>query len=175
MEDAMSDLFEQVTGDQDPFKKIASKIPGFSGYIERQNRRAADKVMRETLADRFEELYTRVSELQEDFVDQGELLYVDDLEKAAIKIRTFIDRVRRASYGYTGFFDAVKINEEELSRIYNFDATMLDLVDEVSRAIDNVETSMGTDGLPAAIRHLVGTTRQTVETFNRREEVVTQE
>ncbi len=36
----MSDLFDQVTGDQDIFKKLASKIPGFDGYIERQNRRA---------------------------------------------------------------------------------------------------------------------------------------
>ena len=43
----MSDLFDQVTGDQDIFKKLASKIPGFDGYIERQNRRAADKLMRE--------------------------------------------------------------------------------------------------------------------------------
>ena len=42
----MSDLFEKVTNAQDIFKKLASKIPGFSGYIERQNRRAADKLLR---------------------------------------------------------------------------------------------------------------------------------
>ncbi|MCJ7701306.1 MAG: hypothetical protein MUO62_06960, partial [Anaerolineales bacterium] len=60
----MSDLFEKVTGDQDFFKKIASKIPGFNGYIERSNRRAADKLLRETIADRFEELWQRVSSLQ---------------------------------------------------------------------------------------------------------------
>jgi len=171
----MSDLFEQVTSDQDPFKRIASKIPGFSGYIERQNRRAADKLLRETIADRFEELYKRVSALQEDFISQGELEYVDDLEKAAIRLRTFIDRVRRATYGYSGFFDVVKINEDELARVYDYDAKMLGLVDEVGRAIDNVEASMGTDGLPAAIRHLVTQSNQTIETFNRREEVMTQE
>jgi hypothetical protein len=44
----MSDLFEKVTGAQDIFKKLASKIPGFGGYVERQNRRAADKILRET-------------------------------------------------------------------------------------------------------------------------------
>ncbi len=57
----MSDLFEKVTNAQDIFKKLASKIPGFSGYIERQNRRAADKLLRETVAQRYEELYTRAS------------------------------------------------------------------------------------------------------------------
>ena len=170
----MSDLFDTVTGDQDIFKKLASKIPGFDGYIERQNRRAADKLLRETIADHFEQLYQRISALQTDFVSQGELLYVDDLEKAAIKIRTFIDKIRRATYGYSGFFDAVKINEEELARVYEYDAALLDLEDEVSRAIDNVEASMGTDGLPASIRNLTTKAQDCLTAFARRDEVMQQ-
>jgi len=168
----MSDLFDQVTGDQDFFKKIASKIPGFKGYIERSNRRAADKLIRETVASRFEELWQRISSLQTDFLSQGELLYLDDLEKAAIKLRTFIDKIQRASYGYSGFFDAAKVNEEELARVYEYDSSMLDLVDEVSSAIDNVEASMGTDGLPASIRNLVTKSQDCILVYNRRDEVM---
>ncbi|MBC8332358.1 MAG: hypothetical protein H8E28_10295 [Anaerolineae bacterium] len=168
----MSDLFEKVTGDQDFFKKIASKIPGFGGYIERQNRRAADKLLRETVADRFEELYQRISAIQADFVSDGQILYVDDLEKAAIKVRTFIDKIRTASYGYSGFFDAAKVNEEELARVYEYDSGMLDLVDGVSNAIDNVEASAGSDGLPAAIRNLVSSANECLLVFGRRDEVM---
>ena len=171
----MSDLFEKVTGDQDIFKKLANKIPGFSGYIERSNRRAADKLLRETVADRFEELWQRVSALQIDFINQGEIQYLDDLERGAIKIRTFIDKIRRASYGYSGFFDATKVNEEELARVYEYDSAMLDLVDEVSRAIDNVEASIGTDGLTAANRNLVTKAQDCITVFNRRNEVMKQE
>jgi len=171
----MSDLFDKVTDQQDWFKKIASKIPGFKGYIERQNRRSADKLLRETVAQRFEELWQRVSALQADFVSQGGLLYVDDLEKAAIKLRTFIDKIRRASYGYSGFFDATKVNEDELARVYEYDNSMLDLVDEVSRAIDNVEASMGTDGLPAAIRNLTAKAQDCILIYNRRDEVMKKE
>jgi hypothetical protein len=170
----MSDLFDQVTGDQDIFKKLASKIPGFDGYIERQNRRAADKLMRETVADHFEALYKRVSALQADMVSQGGLLYVDDMEKAALKLRTFIDKIRRATYGYSGFFDAVKINEDELARVYEYDAALLDLEDQVSSAIDNVEASLGSDGLPAAIRHLTSKAQECLDAFNRRDEVMQQ-
>ncbi len=170
----MSDLFDQVTNDQDIFKKLASKIPGFDGYIERQNRRAADKLMRESIADHFEALYKRISALQTDFINQGEILYVDDLEKAAIKLRTFIDKIRRATYGYSGFFDAVKINEDELARVYEYDAALLDLEEEVSNAIDNVEASMGSDGLPAAIRHLTSKAQDCLDAFNRRDEVMQQ-
>ncbi|RME08715.1 MAG: hypothetical protein D6803_00500 [Anaerolineae bacterium] len=170
----MTDLFERVTGDQDIFKQIASKIPGFGGYVERQNRRAADKLLRETVADRFEELYRRISAVQADFVGSGDLQYVDDLEKAALKIRTFIDKIRRAAYGYSGFFDAVKINEDELAQLYAYDAALLDLVDTVGRAIDNVEASVGSDGLQAAIRHLITQAQECLTVFERRSEVVTQ-
>lgn len=171
----MSDLIDQimgkVSGDMDPFKKILSKIPGFSGYMERQNRRDSDKLLRETVASRFEEQWDRVAKLQRDFISQGEIEYVDDLEAAAIQLRTFADRVRRATRGYSGLFDAVKINEAELTKLYQYDAAMLELGDEVGRAIDNVEASVGSDGLPAAIRNLTSTARQCITVFDRRKEV----
>lgn len=171
MSDNTDQIFEQVSGEMDPFKKILSKIPGFSGYVKRQNRRDSDKLLRETVATRFEELWQRVSAIQRDFISHGEIAYVDDLEAAAIKLRTFADRVRRATRGYSGLFDAVKINEEELNKLYQYDAAMLDLVDQVGGAIDNVEVSVGTDGLPAAIRNLVTKSRDCIVVFDKRKEV----
>ena len=97
---------------------------------------------------------------------------VESPEAAAIKLRAFIDRVRRATRGYSGLFDAVKINETELAQLYQYDATLLNQVDEISRAIDNVEASVGSDGLPAAIRHLTTVAQQAVQAFDRREEVI---
>lgn len=170
MSDMQDQIFGKVTSDMDLFKKIVGKIPGFGGYIERQSRRDADKLLRETIASQIEEQYQRVSALQRDFISQGEITYVDDLESSAIKMRTFADRIRRATRGYSGLFDAVKINENELAQLYQYDSAMLDLVDEISRAIDNVETSVGSDGLPAAIRHLNSTTQKAIDVFNQREE-----
>jgi hypothetical protein len=170
----MSDLFEKVTNAQDAFKKLASKIPGFSGYIERQNRRAADKLVRETVAARYEELYTRASALQADLVASGMLTFVDDMEKAVIKIRTFIDKIGMASYGASGLFDAVKINEPELAKLYAFDNAFFDLADQTRAALDNVEASLADEeALPAAIRNLVTLARQAVEIFEKRGEVFT--
>jgi hypothetical protein len=169
----MSDqLFGKISSEMDPFKQILSKIPGFSGYMERQNRRDSDKLLRETVAERFDEQWQRISALQRDFISQGQIAYVDDLEASAIKLRAFIDRVRRATRGYSGLFDAVKINETELAQLYQYDASLLNQVDEVSRAIDNVEASVGSDGLPAAIRNLATVAQQSVQAFDRREEVI---
>lgn len=169
----MSDYIGKVTGSQDIFKKLASYVPGFNGYVERQNRRAADKLLRETVARRFDELYKRASALQTELIKLSKLEFVDDMESAVIKIQTVMDKVRTATYGYSGFFDAVKINEKELEALYNYDMAFFDLGIQIASALDNVEASLNDDaGLPAAIRNAVALAQQAVETFERRYEVI---
>jgi len=172
MEELKNTFFGTVTGDLDPIKKILGKIPGFKGYIERQSRRDADKLIRDTLFNRFRELEGRVTQVERMFIDEGDIDFVDDLERAAIKLRTFADRIRTATRGYSGLFDAVKINEEELVKLYEYDAGMFDQADLVNSAIDNVEASVGTDGIKAALRNLETAAAQAVKTFDHREEVV---
>ena len=164
----MNDIFDKVAEDQDPIKNLITKIPGFQGYVERGDRRMSDKLLRETIANEYEAHYQRISGLQRDLISQGGLAYIDDLENAAIKLRQFIDRVRTASYGYAGLFDAIKIKEEELATIYHYDAALLEKGATVSAAIDNVESSIGTDGLPASIRHLISVSQECIEIFDKR-------
>jgi hypothetical protein len=170
----MDQFFEKVTSQQDPFKKLMSYIPGFGGYVNRQNRRDADKLLRDTVARRFEEQWKRASQIETDMVSNGQIAYVDDMEKAAIQLRTFIDKISTAPRGYSGLFDAVKINENELQAIYQFDAAFFDLAEQVAHGLDNVEASLGDQAaLPAAIRNVTSLARMAVETYNRRSEAVT--
>jgi len=168
----MSDIFDKVAEDRDPLKKLLSNIPGFKGYVERGDRRFSDKLLRETIANEYEAHYQRISGLQRELISQGGLAYLDELENAAIKLRQFIDRVRTASYGYAGLFDAIKIKEDELANIYQYDAALLEKAATVSAAIDNVESSIGTDGLPAALRHLISVAQDCVDLFNKRSDAL---
>ncbi|HET6846732.1 MAG TPA: hypothetical protein VFH29_07845 [Anaerolineales bacterium] len=170
----MNNMYQNVNEQMDPLTKLISLVPGFSGYVERENRRAADKLVREAIARRFEELWKRISNVQSDLVSAGKIEYVDDLEKAGIQVRTFTDKIRTAPRGYAGVFDAVKINQKELEQLYTFDLAFFDLATEIGRGIDNVEASAADDAaLPAAIRNIITLARQVVETYNRRAEVVT--
>ena len=167
----MGDLFQQVNDDQDVIKNLLSKVPGFKGYIERDNRRSSDKVLRELIAQRYQDEWKRVSSLQRDLVNEGELKSVGDLESAALKISQFADRIKTAAYGHSSFFEAVKINEEALQTLYEYDNQLLQSADEIGRAIDNVSASIGSDGLPAAIRNLVSVSQEAVDLFNHRSDV----
>ena len=171
----MADLFSKLTESRNLLEKLASKIPGFSGYMEREGRREADRLLRDTIANRYDEQLRRLSNIQMQLLTGGGIEYVDDVQVAATRLQTFIDQVRTAAYGYGGLFGAIKINEAELIKLYNFDYALLENVDKLAAAVDNVETSVGSDGLPAAIRNLQALTEECNLTFERRKEVLTSE
>jgi hypothetical protein len=169
----MSDLFDTVKGKQDIFAKLLSYIPGFKGYVERSQRRAADKLLRDQVALKYSELVKRTSRLQKDIADAGQLDFLDDVDAIGLKLRTFTDRIKNASYGYSGFFDAVKINEKELAQIYTFDTAFFQLATQISNGLDNIEAGIGGDGLKSAIRAVDDLARQVGETYDRRYQVIT--
>jgi hypothetical protein len=168
----MSDILSKVTDARGALEKLASKIPGFGGYLERETRRNADKLLRETLALRYEEQWKRISEIQRRMISEGMIDSVDNMEAAAIKLRTFIDSMKTAAYGYSPLFDSVKANEAELLKLYTYDQSLLDGVGKVQGAVDNVEASLGSDGLPAAIRNLSTICADCVTAFDHRKEVI---
>ena len=169
----MSDLYETVKGGQDIFKKLLSYVPGFNGYVERSNRRLADKLLRDQVAMKYAELVTRTSRLQKDLADAGQLDLLDDVDNIGLKLRTFSDRIKNASYGYSGFFDTVKINEKELAQIYTFDTAFFELAEQISSGMDNIEAGIGGDGLKSAIRAVDDLARQVGQTYDRRYQVIT--
>ena len=137
-----SNLTDQLKSDRGGFSKLLSHVPGFHGYMEKETRRDADKLIRDTLATKLDQQQRRITGLQSDLIDGGGLDFVDDVEGAAVKLRTFINRVQTAPRGYSGLFDPVHVREEQLDQLYNFDAQLFGEVDRVSSAIDGVYAAM---------------------------------
>src|SRR3972149_824078 len=132
----MADLTGKIKDQRGGFVKLLSKIPGFKGYMEKETRRDADKLIRDVLARRFTGQQRRMADIQNELIPGGGFEYVDDVEGAAVKLRTFIDRVKTAPRGYAGLFDAVQVKEDQLEQIYNFDNQLLSEVDNLAAAID---------------------------------------
>ncbi|MEA3459243.1 MAG: hypothetical protein U9R11_00950 [Chloroflexota bacterium] len=166
---------EKVTGALGGLERLAASVPGYKGYKEKEMRREADKLLREHLARRFDEQRRRLPGLQRQLIEAKRLDLVDDLEGAVMKLQTLVDRLRTASYGYAGFFDAIKVKEEQLDALYNFDNALLDEVPKVAAYIDKVSKAIGSgEGIAAAIGNLMATLQAVTETFNKRQEIMLQ-
>jgi len=52
------------------------------------------------------------------------------------------EKINHASYGYSGFFDIVKIKEEHLDRMIAYDNQLIDEVNALTDAIDALKTQL---------------------------------
>lgn len=165
----MTDILNRVLNDQDPLKKLVGKIPGFSGYINRENRRSADKLLRESIAAQYETIYKKISAIQVDLISNGGIEFLDDAEKASLQIRIFTDRIRNATYGYSGFFDSVKIDENDINAMYAFDLAFVETGEKLSSELDSLAGNItNSEGLPAFIRNIAFLAKQLNEAFDQR-------
>jgi len=169
------DLRETVSASLGGFENLVKKIPGYSGYKDKELRREADKLLRMEVALKLDDQRKRLSELQTQLIMQAQIEFLDNLEWAVMKLQLLIDRLRTASYGYAGLFDAVKVKEDELDALYEFDNKMLESVNEVASDVDKVASAITAgEGIVEAITDLVRTVDQANQTFGHREEAILQ-
>lgn len=132
-------------------EKISAKIPGYGGYIDKENRRDADKRHRETVANRLRAIKAPLTDVMKDLTNGGRLFEVSPIDSALKKLDKIENRVRFATYGYAGFFDAVKIEEAQLEAIYRFDLSLVEQAEAIEAEVANLKAQAGTaDGLKTA-------------------------
>jgi len=154
-------------------EKLIGKIPGYKGYKEKEMRRESDKLLRETIATQMAAQRQRMDDLQKQLISAGRFEYLDEMGNATVKLQTFIDRVQKASYGYAGLFDAVRVKEDDLDRLYDFDQQLLSYAERLSDALNNLETSIiGGEGLAEAVRQVLSICAEANSTFDGREQVI---
>jgi hypothetical protein len=171
----MTDYQSQIESQRGKLKELLLKVPGFKGYIELEDRRTADKLLRDAVANSYQEQLDRLTAVQTVFVDRGDLEYVDDLEAVVVKLRTFIDRISHATYGYSSFFSAVKIDAEKLDKIYDYDQALFAGIDSLSDALESLETTEDPEQLKALITDLKKQARDIVAKADKRKDVITSE
>ncbi|HLF28172.1 MAG TPA: hypothetical protein VJG32_17720 [Anaerolineae bacterium] len=169
----MGDIIGKVEGERGLLERIADKIPGFRGYLDKEKRRDADKLLRDAIAARFEAQVRRLPDLQMELINAGRLEYVDDVERAVVKLQTFVDRVKTTTRGYAGFFDAIKVKEDELEQLYHWDEQLLNEAEKIALAIDALAAAIGSSGdTGAAVRELIGAATAINELYSQREHVL---
>lgn len=150
-------------------EKLSDKIPGYSGYVAKERRRDADKLHREHLAERLRSAKQPLTDLMRELSSTGRLFEVGPVDRVLKKLDQVENRVRFASYGYAGFFDAVKIEEPQLDQIYSFDLSLVEKVEEFERLARELSAKSSTaDGLKAAAAEIERAADDLNRTFDER-------
>jgi len=143
--------------------------------MERGRRREADQLLRNTIVDRLEQVRVNLGsvhqELSRDIIKAIE--YAEPLGRSDTKLMGLIGKINDAPQGYAGFFDAVKVKEDDLARLYAFDENMLNHVDQIGADVAALEKACLDDGdVGGAIRTLDNNLRAANEIFGSRTEAL---
>lgn len=150
-------LYEKDKADQGWLERLLDRVPGLRGYRELNRRRDADQSLRMALAEQLLASRLQLSNvhqaLSRDIIKAIE--YAEPLGRIDTRLMGLIGKIEDAPTGYSGFFDAHKIREEELAAIYAFDERLFDHADTIAASVGALEKATNLDGdMQAAIRDL---------------------
>jgi hypothetical protein len=148
----MDNVLNKARTGQNALEQLANSIPGFSGYREKELRRDTDRIQREFLASRLESCKKALDGAASSASRLGLLDAINDIETARKRLDKVTARIRYADRGYAGFFDAIKVKEDVLDRVYQFDLDLLGGVEGVKAAAETAASDPG--GIAAMISTL---------------------
>jgi hypothetical protein len=115
-------------------------------------RRDADRLLREYLAWGLDECKMPLNYISAAVSRSGNLDVINDIETARKRLDKVANRIRYADRGYAGFFDAIKVKEDALERVYQFD---LRLVGGVEAIRDTANAATGAPDVTQAVRDMI--------------------
>ncbi len=161
----MEDPAAQARTSRNTLERLGARIPGFKGYLERELRREVDQTLRAELASRLDRARARLLEAMRRLpLTAGEL--IGRLGAVDKGLDAVANQLRHAGSGYAGVFDAVKVHEAELEKLYRYDLALADAVDAVGQAVAAL------DGGPEAAGRLEAALAQARERVGGRDAAV---
>ena len=170
----MSANYDRIQGERGKLESLLGKIPGYKGYKQKEMRREADSLLRDALVRDFGEQLNRLTPMQSTLMDNGAIDLMGSIGAVKTALQTLIDRIRNAPQGYAGFFDAVRVKEDDLDRLEAFDQQLVAEIAKVSAAFDGLDKDVqaNTDVKPA-IATARSAVQEVVTLFNKRVSVIT--
>ena len=156
-------------------ERIVAAIPGFRGYKEKELRRESDKLIRNHLHRKLSESKHYLKSVFQKLSDRRYFDVITDMDRLMAKVDRITEKVNHASYGYSGFFDIVKVKEENLDRMIDFDNKLVDAADGLAADVDvfKVEIAKGeTKNAKEKVQNITDKIEAFEETFDRRTEVI---
>ncbi len=170
-----NDVSSDVKGQMRLSERIAAFIPGFRGYKEKEIRRESDRLIRNHLYLKMSTEKNDLKEISQKLTDRRYFDVLTDMDRLLAKMDRVVEKINHASYGYSGFFDAVKVNEESLDRMIDFDNKLMDNVNALTAEIDAFKadlTSGNTTNLKTRVQNVTDKLESLENTFDQRNEVI---
>jgi hypothetical protein len=170
-----TDTLSNVQGQMSLPEKIAAFVPGFRGYKEKELRRESDRLIRNHLYLKLSLEKTDLREIEQKLADRRYFDVLTDMDRLLAKMDRVVEKINHASYGYSGFFDAIKVREDNLDHMIDFDSKLIDGVNALTTEIDAFKADLAsgvTTNLKTRVQNVTDKLESLENTFDQRNEVI---
>lgn len=170
-----TDVYAKTKDQMRLSERIAAFLPGFRGYKEKEIRRESDRLIRNHLYLKLTDAKNDLRTISQKLADRRYFDVITDVDRLLAKMDRIVEKVNHASYGYSGFFDAVKVKEENLDRMIDFDNQLMDEVNALTAEVDGFKADLAsgvTTNLKTRVQNVTDKLENLEDTFDRRNEVI---
>ena len=167
----MADLHEKSVGQRNVVQRIAEMIPGFSGYLEKERRRDVDQMQRNFCGDKLSSQKSVIKRVLNDVISGGDIDGITPFEKIMNRIDTVALKIKNADRGYSGLFDTIKVGDDQLAKVYEFDLSLAEAVTEVANKVATLNAGAKDKALET-VREISSLVDKVEEYFGQREEIL---
>lgn len=154
------DLRQRVENDRGWLKRMQLMVPGFRGYRQGEDIREADAFLRLQVADKIKNARATLENSRAALTNAGQFQALNDLAPLLADLWRLEGEIRHAEQGYTGISPAVRINPQQLDRLYEYDYGFAAAADQVAQTVAPLPSLlMGSAPNPGAVGGLLATAR----------------
>lgn len=117
------------------FDKIGNLIPGYQGYVIRDEKRNTDKKFRDELVSRLNQSEEYLIRYQRELVSSNDVTNLTLWEQSRKALNTISTKIKYTTYGESSFFSEKQLKEDELDAIYNIDLELAEKVSLIEKTI----------------------------------------
>ena len=119
------------------FERLLDILPGFHGYRRKEFLREDDRLARNYLVRVLDETIHALEDVEAFIVDR-DFPTAERLDEIMRDLRKLADEIRWAEHGYTPHYNIVKVREEELMKLIDFDASLVDDVHALKKLVEEM-------------------------------------
>jgi hypothetical protein len=171
MQPNLENLKKKIQDNRDLIDRITLKFPGFKGYVEKAESYAADKIVRDLLADRILGFKNEVNAKLVELEKKQQRDKLGDLDTLGLKMETVIKKCQHADFGRTSALSKMAISEDDKNRLLEYDWRLISALDDMDKKIGELRAATE-ENIGAVITGIADTLRAFEKNFDERKNVL---
>lgn len=130
-------------------ENLLNRMPGYTGYRQKESMRDDDRRLREQIARQLQQAISDLSSVGSRLAQNRQLGRISAVEDTVTRIRHLESRVRTATYGYGGIFSDRDVDALALAQVRQFDVAFQERVGGLTQSVGAVTSADSVD--PSAL------------------------